>query len=310
MTRDDLLSFAWWNTGLCPPRKQASHTPEQWELAREVVRQLVEFESIDLLALGEVTAEQAMLLRSACCSRVSRRLLLDTGSGSGRHLAVLYNQARFQLVEGPRALYDIQGGSRFHVGMHLLFVISPFPAPLHVFIVHWPSRRTVEANSPQRMLFGRNLQAHIDELSREGVRPPHVVILGDFNDEPFNDSLSAGLLGSRDRNLVRQRPRHLYNPFWRLLGERQVLEEEAGRRLGAGTHYYKGTMATHWHSYDQFLVSASLLSGPGWVLREGGTRIWQGPPLLKPRGGLAPRFDHFPIVGMLSYVAPAEMAGA
>ncbi len=136
------------------------------------------------------------------------------------------------------------------------------------------------------------------------------MVLGDFNDEPFNESMSTALLGSRDRNLVRKVPQLLYNPFWRLMGERQVLEEEKDGRLGAGTHYFEGTVATHWHTYDQFLVSASLLSGPGWVLKEGGTRIWQKPPLLRSPGRFASSFDHFPILGVLTHMRPSENPGA
>jgi hypothetical protein len=311
MTREDLLSFAWWNTGLCPPRKPVTHTPEQLDRAQAVVRQLVEAESVDLLALGEVAAEQAERIHAVCCSRESRRLVVDARpeEGGHRNLAVLYNGLKLQLHGGPRALYDSQGGSRLHVGMHLLFSISAFPVPLHVFVVHWPSRMRPDSGVLRPML-GRTLQSRIDELVRSEQRPPHVLVLGDFNDEPFNDSMSTALLGSRDRNLVRKRPRHLYNPFWRLLGEQQGLEEESDGRLGAGTHYYRGTVSTHWHTYDQFLVSAALLAGPGWVLREVGTRIWQRPPLLSPKGRFASRFDHFPILGLLSHVAPAETPGA
>ncbi|HEX8434504.1 endonuclease/exonuclease/phosphatase family protein [Archangium sp.] len=311
MNRDELLSFAWWNTGLCPPRKQVTHTSEQLDCAHEVVRQLVEVESVDLLALGEVATGQAERIQAACRSTDTRRLLVDArpDGKSQRNLAVLYNGAKLQLDGGPRALFDSQGGSRLHVGMHLLFSIHPFPAPLHVFVVHWPSRMRADS-SLLRAMIGRTLQDRIDELLRSAQHPLHVLVLGDFNDEPFNDSMSGALLGSRDRNLVRKRPRHLYNPFWRLLGERQGLEEESGGRLGAGTHYYEGTVATHWHTYDQFLVSASLLAGSGWVLREAGTRIWQRAPLLSPRGRFTSRFDHFPILGMLSHVAPAETPGA
>ena len=311
MTRDDLLSFAWWNTGLSPPRKQGVQTPGQWDCVREVVRQLIEVESTDLLALGETAAEQAEQLHAVCCSTNARRLVVDArpNAGSHRNLAVLYNGSKLLLEGGPSALYDSLGGSRLHVGMHLLFSMSSFPAPLHVFVVHWPSRMRPDSDALRRMI-GRSLQARIDELVRLEQRPLHVLVLGDFNDEPFNDSMSTALLGSRDRNLVRRRPRHLYNPFWRFLGERQELEEERGGRLGAGTHYYEGTVATHWHTYDQFLVSASLLAGPGWVLREAGTRIWQRAPLLTTRGRFASRFDHFPILGMLSHMAPEETPGA
>jgi hypothetical protein len=100
----------------------------------------------------------------------------------------------------------------------------------------------------------------------------------------------------------------LYNPFWRLLGERQLLEEEGQGRLGAGTHYFKSGLDDRWRTYDQFLVSGSLLSGSGWELKEGATQIWQKPPLLRPDGNLIVGFDHFPILGLLSCVAPVAAA--
>jgi hypothetical protein len=65
-------------------------------------------------------------------------------------------------------------------------------------------------------------------------------------------------------------------------------------------------MTDRWRTFDQILVSPSLLGGEGWALWEDKVDVWQGPPLLNDDGRLLTPFDHFPIVGALRREAPTE----
>lgn len=136
---------------------------------------------------------------------------------------------------------------------------------------------------------------------------PYALVLGDLNAEPFDRELTESLGSTRDRGLARSRPGLMYKPFWRLLGERQTMEGEraTSRRVGAGTHFHGSQLTDRWRTFDQFLVSPSLLGGEGWALWEDKVDIWQQPPLLAQGGRPANPFDHSPIVGALRREGPA-----
>jgi hypothetical protein len=282
------LCFAWWNTGLVPPMRRAEPPDDKAViLATNVIRQMFDHERIDLLALSEVTPEIVERLRVSCQSRDTLRLIVDDRPPpTGRHLGVLYNSERILLTE-EKKLGEMWDGSYLSGGLRLSLVVHPHPHPIHVFAIHWPSRMAAD-NEWKRRRLGANLQTDVEAVGGA------VVVLGDFNDEPFGEALHSALLGTRDRDLARSNSSRLYNPFWRYLGERQSIERETEGRLPAGTYFYR-TKATNWHTFDQALISGSLLSGPGWVLREETSGIWQRSPLLTAKGRIASGFDHFPI---------------
>jgi len=67
-----------------------------------------------------------------------------------------------------------------------------------------------------------------------------VIVIGDFNDEPFSDAMQSQLRGVRERRLVHGDPDRelLYNPFWRKLGEHRPAGRVAPSFSPAGTYYY------------------------------------------------------------------------
>jgi endonuclease/exonuclease/phosphatase family metal-dependent hydrolase len=300
MDERHLLRIAWWNTGLSPPRRAGHLSDARSRVAREVVRLLIEEDSVDLLALGEVTHADVIHLRNACSATPRLRMVLPLRPAmEPRGIGAIYNADRLSVL-ARRSLLHTRRGQRLSVAVHVRFATGASDVPLHVFLVHWPSRAK-QHQEEQRKALGHELQRKVDALHRGAEAPPPVVIMGDFNDEPFDESVSHALLGSRDRTLARRKKGHLYNPFWRLLGERQTLQDEAGGRLGAGTCWYRSNTSTQWYTYDQILVSSSTLAGDGWTLWEEATQVWQRPPLLSARGRLASDFDHFPVVGMLTH---------
>lgn len=115
---------------------------------------------------------------------------------------------------------------------------------------HWPSRSggTYESQ-PYRQMAGETL-AYWCERIRD-IKGPDVpvIIMGDFNDEPFDSSISHYALGERDDRRVkskRSRNPYLYNLMWPLMGR------------GQGTHYYN-----EWGMLDQILVNRGLIAGNG-----------------------------------------------
>lgn len=151
--------------------------------------------------------------------------------------------------------------------------------------------------------------------SGEAKLARHVVIIGDLNVEPFSELFNERLIASRDRARARQQPHwvdtdvrriRMYNPTWRLLGERHPHgTPSVGHH--AGTYYHAKSQT--WHTYDQLLVSGSLLTNSPPFLDEVLCGIMVLPGCLGV-SGLPERFewnngqptglsDHLPLVGQL-----------
>jgi len=114
---------------------------------------------------------------------------------------------------------------------------------------HWPSRSGGQyASEPFRMLTGETLSFVLSDLFDQynvGNDLP-VILMGDFNDEPYNRSMQEYLLGTRDEDRVRRArsaPR-VHNLMWPLMGGDNP-----------GTYLY----SSEWNMLDQFLVTKGML---------------------------------------------------
>lgn len=124
---------------------------------------------------------------------------------------------------------------------------------LFVYVCHFKSRHGGDAyTEPFRACLCDHLQTLL--FRRHAASGQAFVVCGDFNDEPFGDSLITYLLGSWDREFVAaQQPGgteslHLYNcAFERLLAPR------------AGSLHHLRRRGTPWTLFDQFLVAPPLL---------------------------------------------------
>ena len=189
-----------------------------------------------------------------------------------------------------------------------------------VFVNHWTARREADSE-PKRQeagdtLLNLALQKVCTRQAFCGDPSALVVVVGDFNDEPFDKSLTdpKGLLGQpyavRDRTAVlRRRPTALapvlYNAAWGLLGEQQSICKEmaAEWEKPAGTYLFGDIGKGQWRTYDQVLVSAGMLRGPRPVFDDESLLV-HCPRELTTRDG-APAADmgsdHFPVCFTLNF---------
>ncbi len=290
--------IAWWNTGLSPPKKSGSSPPSNSSslmLAAEVVSEvLVDKMTIDILALGEVSdTDLAAILRgNGDAARYGRVWYRD------RNLAVIYDTTRVAVVS-TQEITAHSFGQRIDVGLWLETKIDD--ALLALAAVHWPSR-VVPQGANARMACGRVLQDRYQQSRTDDKHLP-VLIIGDFNDEPFNDSLTMHLQGTRDRTAALRNDTLLYNPFWRLLGQNRASGPDDLTSC-AGSHFWKAHPSTDWYTVDQALVSSSLLRGTGWTLLESETSIVAIERLRTPSRNFRLGFDHLPIAMKLTFQAP------
>ena len=221
----------------------------------------------------------------------------DSQDGRGIDVAFIFDQAMFEKREQFSHCILKRTATRdlFQVTFRL-----PSDKELVVIGNHWPSRRGGQYDSePYRILAGETL-AYFHERIREikGDNTP-ILVMGDFNDEPFDRSLVQYALSTRQaQRVLRARSPRLLNLMWPLLG----------RQLG--TFYFSNTP----NVLDQFLVSNGLAdpNAPITVVQESVNICTQhdesaaattyrsptafGRPSKRPQGINADGFsDHFPI---------------
>lgn len=110
---------------------------------------------------------------------------------------------------------------------------------------HWPARSAGKyLSEPYRMIAGETLSYYISRIQdiRGGSIP--IVVMGDFNDTPYDRSLTEYALSTASKKkVVYGRNPFLYNLMWETMGERKA-------------SYYFGSNPL---MIDQFLVSKGIV---------------------------------------------------
>lgn len=181
---------------------------------------------------------------------------------------------------------------------------------------HWPSRSggTYESRG-YRMTAGETLSYWHQRIWEERGNDIPIIAMGDFNDDPFDESLTIHARASRERGDAEraQTAVRFYNVAWRYLSQ-QGQDHAGSPKLIHGTLYFDG----NGHVFDQLLVSKGLVI-PSSPLRvnEATARIELYPEMVDhrvaygpirfglPKGNAAQNLnpagfsDHFPVSVML-----------
>lgn len=287
----EALRFGWWNTRLAlrgARRRDHGKTPVRFEDVLRTVDTLLVEDKLDFLALGEILPESIRRLDVALRDGWRVRL-----ADNALAVGLIFREDRLVVTE-PRVITSFHAG-RERERILSMWIREPAGGPeIFVCLAHWPSRQSDPQAKSERETLGRALSEQIGVVHFHNPNPL-VLVMGDFNDEPYDNSMTRCLESSRDRTLVRSRRKLLYNPFWRWLGEQQHAHEESDGRRGAGSYFYGGDGFTRWFTFDQALVSAAFLDGPFWRLDETNTRVLASVPLSE-RGRPLAGFDHMPIM--------------
>lgn len=214
-------------------------------------------------------------------------ITVDDEQVVGYDVAVVYNSSIFKEHQDAHS-YIIDNRFSTRDILQATLVVRATGDELHIIATHWPSRQ-MSNSEPLRIgaavycnnliesalkylkdeLFDGHGELHMPAVSTLTKRwSTPLLVAGDFNDNPFNDSVM--LLGASTRNVdaVRQAPRiptgssarslsaylsrtpRLYNPTWRLL---------QAESAPSGTYFFD----SDWHLLDQILLSAGMLDEPG-----------------------------------------------
>lgn len=294
------IILCWWNTSLSPLGK-ARETPPDLTIFQAVLNYLVHQLEIDFCALGEVSESDIEEIRKHLKGTTYEVASGIESIGRSRFsTCILFNTLKLNCRLGGHELI-LQENSKYRLAQRVLLTSSDPETFFHVFISHWPSRLNLAANDPLRSTFGDRLRQRIDEILKED-KDSKIILMGDYNDEPFDNSLSNCLRATRDRDLIKKKPTLLYNPFWRHLCHPEMIEEPSETRTKPeswGTYFHSNGNLFRWRTFDQMFFSSSLLGSSEWYLNEAKTSIIDFERYTTIVVSRAKSFDHLPIVATL-----------
>ena len=297
------IIFGWWNTSLSPVGRARANN-EQYEFASNIIGYLLNDVGITCLGLGEVTLEDMYRIKKE--SKISEYEIVDCTYTDGRlhsDIGLLFRKDRLEVCS-KKKLIDSRGNKRLKTAFRIDFKCKSTQEPLHVFVSHWPSRLWCIENGADRAALGTRLRDRVDELYKDYKRAkklPNIVLFGDYNDEPYNSSLSEHLLSTRDRAFVKKNTDYLYNPFWRKLGEMKPHKPSEPVDSVCGTCYHASGNETKWRTFDQIIFSSAFLGNGIWELNEEFTAILPLIQIEKSSSRTDMIFDHLPIMSAIDY---------
>ena len=165
----------------------------------------------------------------------------DSPDKRGIDVALIYNPSVFKVSGSKSNSLKIVDKPDFYTRDILLVTGTLEGQSLAILVNHWPSRSKGEKESaPLRNAAAGLCRALYDSIQK--VQPgTGVIILGDFNDDPVNESLMEHLKTVVNPDSLKKGD--LFNPMWTLF------------KQGEGSLAYKGK----WNLFDQVIVSSSLM---------------------------------------------------
>lgn len=216
----------------------------------KVLSAIGEFSFPDIIGMCEV--ENALVLDYLLKKTPMKSVPLayvhkESSDPRGIDVCILYRTDKLKLLRSEFIKINHKNGTEFQTRSIVYAVFQTKQNDiLHVFANHWPSRRGGELESQQkRTLAASTLRIKLDSIFKSDPSAK-VVITGDFNDNPFNHSLTKTLKVQKTGTPVSAST--LYN-----------LSSNFIKTYSTGTIKYRG----NWAVYDQIIVSGSLLNSKG-----------------------------------------------
>lgn len=289
------FSLAWWNTSLAPGASSRATSAERM-LACGVIDQMIQM-GLDLIVLCEVSDEDIEHIRQTCVFGSYRMESMITNAGrSSFDTCLIFNNDLVNVLN-LTSLMSQKGNRVLKYAQRLDLAVGQSKSLFHLFISHWPSRLWCQEDHADRDHLGLRLRDAVEAIMAESDDSPHIILLGDYNDEPFAASLGEHLMATRDRNLASRKQHLLYNPFWRNLAASGTDED-----YFCGSYFYKSGNITQWHTFDQIIFSHAFVAAKEWRLNESSNNILCQAELLKLVTDQNNCFDHLPVMAEMEKV--------
>lgn len=174
----------------------------------------------------------------------------DSPDARGVDVAFFYRPDVFELEGSAPIPFTMEGLPNFKTRDIVTMWGTIEGEPFYFMVAHWPSRLGgKEASAPKRERAAEIMRRAADSVLRLDPATK-VVMMGDFNDDATDDSITE-VLGAKG-DIRKLEPGDYYNPFINVL--------KAGY----------GTLANQdaWNLFDNIVVSENLVAGDGLKIRK------------------------------------------
>lgn len=215
----------------------------------KIILQLNDNKGPDIFGVCEIENEAVVKRLTDALAPLGRHYTVchhDAKDERGIDIAFFYDSAMY---DDDGRLFSLEIMKRNYTRDLVQINLRTKPGGHELILIgnHWPSRLGGQYESePYRIMVGETLSYWVERIKEIKGDDASIVVMGDFNDEPFNRALEDYALSSRSRVKVlaaRSKP-YLFNLMWPLYEQ------------GVGTHFNETPVLI-----DQFLVSKSIASG-------------------------------------------------
>jgi len=221
----------------------------------------------------------------------------------GIDCALMYDRKIFGIVNVDTIKVNLPTGYKTRYILHVILNHFSSQSNIHFFINHWPSRRGGEAKSePNRWAAAIALKTAVDSLLTL-KKNEQIIMMGDFNDEPNNSSISKILSA---KNFECQSDVVNSHYLLNLSYEKFV--------SGEGSYLF----GTDWNMIDQLIISPALYDTngldylcssfevikPDFMISKSGSRIGGPFPTYSNNRYLGGYSDHFPVGAKFIFFHP------
>lgn len=199
----------------------------------------------DVLGVCEVENKEVLL---DLCSTILKNYTLEykvahnnSPDKRGIDVAFIYQPQSFTITKLATYSVVLEGEPDFKTRDIVCLTGTLDRDSFHFFANHWPSRSGGQEESEYKRIGTANWLKHWVNQTQKRNPNANIIIMGDFNDEPFNKSIANYL--KADSVLTAETK--LYNTSYHLV------------KKGEGTYNYRG----NWNVLDQIIVSQNLVNG-------------------------------------------------
>ena len=169
----------------------------------------------------------------------------DSPDERGIDVAMIYNEDVFRITSTKShelIIYDNKSSKRNYTRDQLVVSGLLEGELIHLIVNHWPSRSGGEERSRAGRMAAAELNKKIIDSLQGKYKDAKIITMGDFNDDPHDDSMKKILNAKKHIKDVEENG--IYNPMETILSDQ-----------GIGTNAYRDS----WQLFDQILVSKPFL---------------------------------------------------
>lgn len=288
-----------WNDDDFTPEGQNGWDESRYRSKLKNMARVLDSINADIFGMCEVESKKVLQDLTAVLNGAGKNYEIvhfDSPDERGIDAALYYHKEKFRVIGSESIPVALPENDKTRDILHAILLHKASGDTLHYFVNHWPSRRGgTEGSAGKRAIAAQTLR---NALQSQNLMSKAFVIVGDFNDNPWDSSISKVLGACKP---AKKSDCQIHN----LAGFFDVTQ--------TGTLKYNN----RWDIFDQIMISSAIWNKPGnnlnfkpysnrifapeWILQHGGK--YEGHPL-RTFGGktwLNGFSDHLPVTAVLTY---------